>query len=140
MKRKALFIALLLILAAAQVQAGNMLVSAYSRTLLEMINEYRMANGLNTLRQDPTLTGLAQQHSFKMFKQKRMGHSGFKERFARSGSRLCVENVGWKYNTPQKEFDAWRHSRGHDENMLAEGVRRAGIAKVGDYVTFFACK
>lgn len=112
----------------------------YGRTLLEQINNYRHVNGLSTLRFDPRLIRLARTHSFEMFQQKRVSHRNFNERFERAGSNLCVENVGWNYSTPLKQFDAWRHSSGHDENMLKEGLSRAGIAEVGKYVTFFACK
>jgi uncharacterized protein YkwD len=111
----------------------------YDRTLLEQINNYRQVNGLNSLRFDVRLARLAKTHSFEMFQQKRVSHRNFDERFERAGSRLCVENVGWNYSTPLKQFDGWRHSSGHDENMLKEGVTRAGIAEVGRYVTFFAC-
>lgn len=112
----------------------------YARTLLEQINNYRQVNGLPPLRFDAGLTRLAKNHSFAMFQQKRMSHRNFDERFERSGSRLCVENVGWNYSNPLKQFDAWRHSSGHDENMLKDGVSKAGIAEIGKYVTFFACK
>lgn len=112
----------------------------YARTLLEQINNYRQVNGLAPLRFDAGLTSLAKTHSFAMFQQKRMSHRNFDERFERSGSRLCVENVGWNYSNPLKQFDAWRHSSGHDENMLKDGVAKAGIAEIGKYVTFFACK
>jgi uncharacterized protein YkwD len=115
-------------------------VSLYARTLLEQINNYRIYNGLPPLRFDARLNHLARSHSFAMFRQKRMSHSGFDERFRRSGSRMCVENVGWNYSTPLKQFDSWRHSRGHDENMLKEGIHYAGIAEIGKYVTFFACR
>jgi uncharacterized protein YkwD len=114
--------------------------SLYARTLLEQINNYRIYNGLPPLRFDARLAHLARNHSFAMFRQKRMSHSGFDERFRRSGSRMCVENVGWNYSTPLKQFDGWRHSRGHDENMLKEGVHYAGVAEIGRYVTFFACR
>ena len=114
--------------------------SLYARTLLEQINNYRSANGLPSLRFDDRLNHLAMTHSFAMSRQKRMSHANFDERFQRSGSRMCVENVGWNYPTPLKLFDGWRHSSGHDENMLKEGVRYVGIAGVGKYVTFFACQ
>jgi len=114
--------------------------SLYARTLLEQINNYRNDNGLPSLRFDDRLNHLAMTHSFAMSRQKRMSHANFNERFERSGSRMCVENVGWNYTTPLKQFDAWRHSPGHNENMLTEGVRYAGIAEVGKYVTFFACQ
>ncbi len=115
-------------------------IPVYSQTLLEQINLYRQDNGLNPLRFDDNLIRLAKNHSFAMFQQKRIGHAQFDERFERSGSRLCVENVGWNYSTPLQQFDAWRRSSGHDQNMLKEGIYKAGIAEIGKYVTFFACK
>lgn len=114
--------------------------SLYARTLLEQINNYRNDNGLPSLRFDERLNHLAMTHSFAMSRQKRMSHANFDERFERSGSRMCVENVGWNYTTPLKQFDGWRHSSGHNENMLKDGVRYVGIAEVGKYVTFFACQ
>lgn len=120
--------------------AQNEGASLYGRTLLEQINLYRQDNGLNPLRFDARLIHLAKTHSFAMSQQKMVSHRNFNERFERSGSRLCVENVGWNYSTPLKQFDAWRQSSGHDQNMLKEGIAKAGIAEIGNYVTFFACK
>jgi uncharacterized protein YkwD len=119
---------------------GDGSASLYGRTLLEQINNYRRVHGLSTLRFDANLIRLAENHSFAMFQQKRVSHRNFDERFTRSGSQFCVENVGWNSSTPLKQFDAWRHSSGHDENMLKEGLTKAGIAEIGKYVTFFACK
>jgi len=143
MKIKVVFMLLLLSLAAAAVRAKEMRpagVTAYGETLLTEINLYRRENGLNSLRFDPLLIQLAQKHSFEMFQGKMLSHSNFKSRFERSGSRSCVENVGWNYPNPLKMFESWRGSRGHDENMLKEGVRKVGIAEVGKYVTYFACQ
>ncbi|MCL2340125.1 MAG: CAP domain-containing protein [Proteobacteria bacterium] len=114
--------------------------SLYARTLLEQINRYRQDNGLGPLRFDANLIWLAKHHSFEMFRLKMMSHRNFDQRFDRSGSRMCVENVGWNYSTPLKQFDAWRQSSGHDQNMLKPEITKAGIAEVGNYVTFFACK
>jgi uncharacterized protein YkwD len=142
MKRVGIVV-LLLLLAAAGVtarEAPEEEATMYGRTLLEQINLYRQNNGLNPLRLDTGLIRLAKTHSFEMFQQKMLSHRNFNQRFERSGSRLCVENVGWNYSTPLKQFDGWRRSSGHDENMLKEGISRAGIAEVGNYVTFFACK
>jgi len=133
-----LLLALLpLSLPAAERGAGATL---YGRTLLEQINLYRRDNGLHPLRFDANLIHLARTHSFAMSRQKMVGHANFDDRFARSGSRLCVENVGYNYTSPLKQFDAWSRSRGHDQNMLSPEITRAGIAEIGRYVTFFACK
>jgi len=140
--RSVLFAILLLSLipshktALAQEEAASL----YARTLLEQINRYRQDNGLGSLRFDANLIWLAKHHSFEMFRQKMMSHRNFDQRFDRSGSRMCVENVGWNYSTPLKQFDAWRQSSGHDQNMLKPEITKAGIAEVGNYVTFFACK
>ena len=115
-------------------------LSQYGRTLLGQINLYRQEQGLQRLTPDAMLIRLAKTHSFTMFKQKRVNHLHFNERFERSGSRQCVENVGWNYTTPLKQFDAWRRSSGHDQNMLTADLRKAGISEIGGYVTFFACK
>ena len=112
----------------------------YGRTLLEQINRYRQDHGLSQLSFDPGLNRVAKSHSFTMFQQKRISHLDFNKRFERSGSRLCVENVGWNYTSPIKQFDAWRKSSAHDQNMLTDGLRKAGIAEVGGYVTFFSCQ
>ena len=122
------------------VRAESADTTLYGRTLLEQINLYRQDSGLNQLVFDPGLIRLARTHSFTMFKQKRISHLDFKSRFERTGSRLCVENVGWNYTTPLKQFNAWRRSSGHDQNMITEGIRKAGIAEIGGYVTFFACQ
>lgn len=112
----------------------------YNRILLEQINMYRIDNGLNSLRLDPVLGQLAKKHSSEMFQRKRVSHRNFSERANQAGSCLCVENVGWNYDSPRNMFDGWRKSRGHDRNMLNEGISRVGIAETGKYVTFFACR
>lgn len=118
---------------------NEQIITPYAASLLEQINDYRVYYGLAPLCFDTRLNHLARKHSYDMYRQNRMSHSGFQDRFRRSGRRICVENVGWNYNTPLKQFDGWRHSRGHDENMLNEEIRYAGISQVGKYVTFFAC-
>ena len=113
--------------------------SLYSRTLLELINTHRQEHGLNTLRADDGLHRLARQHSFAMFRQKRTSHLGFKDRFDRAGSTLCVENVGAGHTNAREQFDAWRHSSAHNQNMLHNSIQKAGVVELNNYVTFFAC-
>jgi uncharacterized protein YkwD len=114
--------------------------AGYDHALLEQINRYRLKNGLNPLQLDPALGNLARQHSQTMFNRRQTDHDGFDTRFQRSGSRLCVENVGWNYDLPVQMFEGWRRSGGHNRNMLKKGLNRAGVATVGKYVTFFACR
>lgn len=112
----------------------------YSQALLAQINRYRRNNGLNPLRLDPKLAKLARKHSVMMFQNQQTSHNNFDARFQQAESRLCVENVGWNYDVPVQLFDGWRRSSGHNRNMLKNGLNRAGIAEIGKYVTFFACR
>ena len=114
--------------------------SLYSRTLLELINTHRQEHGLNTLRADDGLHRLARQHSFTMFRQKRVSHLGFRDRFDRAGSALCVENVGEGHTNARQQFEAWRNSSAHNQNMLHEDIQKTGIVEINNYVTFFACR
>ncbi|NLB06592.1 MAG: CAP domain-containing protein, partial [Desulfobulbaceae bacterium] len=120
--------------------AAQATVSPYVRTLLAQINQYRQDNGLTPLVLDPALSRAARTHSFSMFQQKRLSHLRFNERFQQTNSRLCVENIGRGATNPRKQFDNWRRSGAHDQNLLVEEIRRAGIAEVGGFVTFFACQ
>lgn len=112
---------------------------SYRQILLERINLYRLENGLNPLQLDPFLSHLAWNHCVAMFAKGRANHRDIDERFAQIDSTLCVENIGWNYGSPLGVFEGWRKSRGHNKNLLKEGINRAGIAEVGKYVTFFAC-
>lgn len=106
---------------------------------LSAINRYRQERNLPLLEVDHALINLATRHSAAMAKKKALSHSRFDARFAESGRRLCLENVGWNYPTPEEQVAAWRRSKGHDRNMLHPTISGAGVARVDDYVTFFAC-
>ncbi len=114
--------------------------SVYARTLFTKINAYRQQQGLPSLRYDSRLYGLARSHSFTMFRQKRLSHLHFNERFQAGGGRFCVENVGWHYTNPLQQLTGWQGSSGHDGNILNGKITRGAVARVGDYVTFFACQ
>jgi len=113
--------------------------SYYIKELLAQINRYRMSYGLNPLSFDTRLAGLAREHSSYMQRRGVLCHDNFDRRFRQSGHSSCVENVGFNYRSAQALFIAWKRSRGHDKNMLAGDIQRAGISVSGTYVTFLAC-
>jgi uncharacterized protein YkwD len=115
------------------------LSSPFEESLLSDINRYRANHGLQPLLFDPGLYELAQEHSSYMHEREKLSHDHFDTRFRRSGSQFCLENVGWNAPTPKAQLDAWKSSSQHNLNMLHKRTRRAGISKVGDTVTFFAC-
>ncbi|OHE58326.1 MAG: hypothetical protein A2Z47_02330 [Thermodesulfovibrio sp. RBG_19FT_COMBO_42_12] len=111
----------------------------YEKELLSYINQYRIKNGLDQIYFDITLGETAEIHSKYMSKKNELSHASFGDRFKKSRRSLCVENIGWNYMKPEAQFRAWKKSIGHNKNMLNEQIKRAGISKVGSYVTFFAC-
>lgn len=134
---------LLILLALTACAATPVVIPAenrgYSQALFERINLYRLEHGLNPLRPDPGLARLARNHCVEMFQRQKMNHRHFKDRRQQAGSRICIENVGWNFASPLQLFDGWRQSRGHNRNMLEDGVTRVGVAEIGRYVTYFAC-
>jgi uncharacterized protein YkwD len=131
---------ILVLLVVSLAYSGNeKAASPYEEKLLSHINEYRLENGLNALSFDEALNKFAKVHCQHMESTDKLDHTGFDERFKQCGRSLCVENIGWNFMTPEAQFKAWKHSRGHNENMLNKQIRHAGISKIGPYVTFFAC-
>lgn len=112
---------------------------SYVVSLGDAVNAYRAASGLSPLVADAKLDAIARQHSVAMAKGGKMGHEGFPDRVSRSGWSMCVENVGWNFATSKAQFDAWRHSPGHDRNLRHPRVERMGIGVADGYVTFIAC-
>ncbi len=114
-------------------------VVKYEKRLEDLINQYRVRNDLSVLATDSTLATLAREHSAAMAKKSRLSHDGMPSRVTRSRFAMCVENVGWNYPTPEGQFDGWRTSPGHNQNLLDRRVERMGIAIVDGYVTQIAC-
>lgn len=128
---------LLLITLNCPAQAGQ-----FEDDLLARINMYRAANYLKPLTMRPTYVDLAREESLAMRKIDRLSHDGFNTSFRKagiSGLNGCVENVAWNYATAQSLFNDWQQSPEHNRNMLDRDITEAGIAKVGPYITFFAC-
>jgi uncharacterized protein YkwD len=113
--------------------------ASYSRHLAQLINEYRLRNGLGPLQLVSDLNAIAAQHSTDMAQRRRLSHDGFTERFDRTGAQVCVENVGVNFPHAEAQLDGWRASPGHHRNLLEPKVARMGIAKSSQFVTFFAC-
>jgi len=131
-----LLVAAMLTLTLVQAAAAGQ----FEDELLVLINRYRSSKKLKALTGYPLYYDLAREHSQDMQKRQDMDHDGFAGRFRRAvDARSCVENVGWNHETPRNLFDGWKDSPGHRENMLNRKISRAGISRVGTYVTFFAC-
>jgi uncharacterized protein YkwD len=113
---------------------------AFVHRLIELVNDYRLEQGLPPLRPADELVALAEEHSEAMAAQRVLTHEGFRARYARAGSKVCVENLGWNHRTAQALLEGWRQSPSHHRNLLNPKVERVGIAARERYVTFFACR
>jgi len=122
----------------------------YSSTALDpakardLINQYRVENGLKPLKLSAALTDAAKEHSRDLAKWDRISHYGSDgsnpwDRVKRTGykPRLAAENVG----TGQISFDevlkGWKDSPGHNKNLLLSDAREMGLALVQDPKTEF---
>jgi len=134
--------ALLMTVLAQPVAAATAATPAegFARRLAELINDYRQRQGLDPLSPADDLAVLADEHSSSMATQRLLSHEGFRARFQRANSRICVENVGWNHRTPEALLEGWRQSPEHHRNLLEPKVARMGIAVATRYVTFFACR
>jgi uncharacterized protein YkwD len=126
------------VIAATSAQPGAN--DAYVRNLATLVNDYRQQNGLERLNYADDLTAIAGEHSVNMAEQGQLSHDGFRSRFQRASSKICVENVGRNFPTPEALLDGWRLSPAHHRNLLEAKVSRMGIAATARYVTFFACR
>ena len=112
---------------------------AFTARLEQSINDYRAQQRLPKLKREQNLADLAVEHSVQMAKAGRLSHEGFVARVERSGHRMCVENVGWNYPTPDAQMKGWQQSVGHDTNLRDARVASMGVGVSEGYVTFIAC-
>jgi uncharacterized protein YkwD len=110
----------------------------------DLINQYRVDNGLKPLQINAKLTDAAKQHCRDLAKWDRISHYGSDgsnpwDRVKRTGykARVAAENVG----TGQVNFDevlkGWKDSPGHNKNLLLSDGKEMGLALVQDPKTEF---
>ena len=136
----AVLLAALLVMPAAAQAPAALPSESFLHQLGELINGYRQRHGLAPLDLADDLAQLASEHSASMAARRQLSHEGFRSRLQSARSRVCVENVGWNFPTPEGLLEGWRQSPGHHRNLLDPGVSRMGLAVTTRYVTFFACR
>jgi len=123
---------------ACSVSSADQAVDAEEQGLLNLINQYRAANGKNALTMHPTVTKAA-----AWFSRDMAGLNYFPGNHVDSNGRdpagrltWCgvtysnyAENIYAGRSDAQSVFDAWRNSPTHNANMLRDGVTAAGIAR-----------
>ncbi|MGV0376211.1 MULTISPECIES: CAP domain-containing protein [Corynebacterium] len=122
-----------------------------SQSIEEMINEYREAHGLHPLTVHPVFTEQAEAWSEVMARDydesgdldSAFRHSDLDE-WGQSGENIIFDYQSprgsdvdaWTRQTwetvPYLLFDRWRHSPGHNRNMLAPQMQRMGVGIATD--------
>ena len=106
---------------------------AFESELMRLINDYRVARGLNALIDSPALRAAARAHSRHMALHGFFSHTS--PEGLSPGDRLALNDISWDsvgeniaagYATPQAVFDAWMASPGHRENIESDAWTHAG--------------
>lgn len=111
------------------------ILTGYDFELLELINNERVAVGLNRLIPERLLTNLCEVHCNEMNKVKKISHDNFQSRFEASTSVYMCENVAYNYSTANSLHHAYMGSEGHKKNILTPKVTHIGIYTENKYNT-----
>lgn len=130
-----------LVVQAGSCDAAHSGLDSSEKTLIDLINNYRQQNGLNSLTVSGQLNTMASNLSEDMNANKRLGHVDSQGRNLAARFSACVtglrglgyENAGLA-PTPESVFNGWRQSPPHDDNMLSDSVA-IGVARAGNYWT-----
>jgi uncharacterized protein YkwD len=129
---------------ASATNARNVGVSEYCASgeelaFLKLINDYRRARGLGTLKLTQTLGAAAEHHSKSMADHNYFSHTLIPQGISWSQNMF---NHGYDYNTFRGEniaagnssalntFNQWKYSPSHNSNMLSGNYKAIGIGRV----------
>lgn len=110
----------------APIDSSSQLVTDYAYSddeiqLLDAINNYRSANGLNPLILINHISYKSQEHNFYMIDNNVVNHDFFFERSNNIievlGAVKVAENVAYNYNNANSVLTAWLNSSEHKKNL-----------------------
>lgn len=109
--------------------------------LLQLMNQYRLANGRELLLIDDRLMKAAQSHSEAMNRRQQMAHKtkgekNFQKRLIKEGypQVYCSENIA-RAQGAELVHRLWVGSPGHRKNLLGKKYTRVGMGLAGQYWT-----
>lgn len=116
--------------------------SSYAQQVLDLVNEQRAANGLQSLTLSSSLSAVAQAKAQDMKDNNYFSHNSptygspfdMMKTFGIS-YRTAGENIAMGYATPKAVVTAWMNSSGHRANILNANYTQMGIGYVatGNY-------
>ena len=113
----------------------------YENAVAAMINDYRVASGLNAIAYEPTLTYIAKYRSQDLMDRNYWSHytpegTTVFNLFRANGVKYKIggENLGQAtpagIGSPEAFMDAWKNSSSHNANMLRNGYNYIGVGMV----------
>jgi uncharacterized protein YkwD len=130
---------LVLLVMATMLVIPSLALAANSEELaaLDLINSYRVKNGLCKLQLSSTLSKAALGHSTDManknyFEHDSLNGASFVDRIAAAGYKTNTslgENIAAGMQTGADVFSGWRNSPKHNEIMLGKDFRAIGISR-----------
>ena len=110
--------------------------------VLALVNDSRIALGLNPLTLNNALNDAAYNHSADMLENDYFDHTGldgsrFWDRTEAAGyqGQPRGENIAAGQTTPEAVHDAWMNSDGHRANILTEDITEMGLGRAGNIWT-----
>ena len=106
------------------------LESTLASQIVAICNEYRVAEGLEPLTEDPELDALAQIRAEEIvvyFEHERPDGSDCFTVMKDYKCTLCGENIAAGQGNPKEVVDAWMDSEGHRANIMNKDFKRIGI-------------
>ena len=89
--------------------------------IMELINQYRITEGLNPLNDHNTVKAVASTHTDYMIEVDNVSHDNFFQRKqslqANASANIVSENVAYGFNSAESVVNAWINSPSHKENI-----------------------
>jgi uncharacterized protein YkwD len=89
--------------------------------IMELINAYRITEGLNPLNDHNTVKAVASTHTDYMIEVENVSHDNFFQRKqslqANAAANIVSENVAYGFNSAESVVNAWLNSPNHKENI-----------------------
>jgi uncharacterized protein YkwD len=100
--------------------------------ILDLVNDYRISIGLNSLDRMNIVSSVAETHTAYMISTGNVGHDNFAERnetlIKNANAKKVGENVGYGFSTAQSVVSAWLNSEGHKAIIESSEYTHFGIS------------
>lgn len=115
-----------------EVSTLNISYSEIELDIFELVNDYRLSKGLNSLEKLNIISEVAETHTAYMAEVGKISHDNFPLRYEQlvksANAKLVGENVGFGYSTAEGVFNAWLKSDGHREIIEKSNYTHFGIS------------